>query len=112
MSRRLREAGGELREPASAIPAELVLYKQTPEFTELTVPAALLRAHSTKEGVWGRIQVTEGELIYRIADPRRREREIPLRPDHPGVIEPTILHQVQPRGATRFFVEFFREASS
>jgi tellurite resistance-related uncharacterized protein len=111
VSRRHREVAAELREPAPIIPPELVLYKQTPEFTELTVPAGLLRAHSTKEGVWGRIQVTEGELIYRIVDPRRNEREISLRADHPGVIEPTILHQVQPRGATRFFVEFFREAS-
>ena len=110
MSRSLDGALGELREPASVIPAELVLYKQTPEFTELSVPAGLLRAHSTKQGVWGRIQVAEGELIYRVVDPRRERREISLAADRPGVIEPTILHEVEPRGATRFFVEFFREA--
>ena len=110
MSRRLHEAGGKLREPASVIPALLVPYKRTPEFSEHTVPAGLLRAHSTKEGIWGRIQVAEGELIYRIVDPRREKREISLTADQPGVVEPTILHEVQPRGATRFFVEFFREA--
>jgi tellurite resistance-related uncharacterized protein len=109
VSCRLAEADGTLREPASSVPADLVLYKRTPDFTEQTVPAGLLRAHSTKDGVWGRIQVAEGELIYLIVDPRREEREITLRADHPGVIEPTILHQVQLRGVTRFFVEFFRK---
>jgi tellurite resistance-related uncharacterized protein len=98
-----------LEEPAASLPAGLLLYKRTPEFSEHDVPAGLLRAHSTKEGVWGRIQVTEGELIYRIVDPRRRSCVISLTTDGPGVIEPTVLHQVQPRGETRFFVEFFRQ---
>ena len=94
------------------IPAHCSPYKRTPEFSEHRIPAALLRAHSTKDGVWGRIHVVEGELIYRIVDPRRENCEILLRADRPGVVEPTILHQVQPSGATRFFVEFFCEASS
>jgi tellurite resistance-related uncharacterized protein len=103
----LAEASDELEEPAASLPDEFVPYKRTPEFTEHDVPAGLLRAHSTKEGVWGRIRVTGGELIYRIVDPRRRNRVISLTIDRPGVIEPTILHQVEPLGASRFFVEFF-----
>lgn len=110
MSRRHHQADDELPEPASVVPAELVLYKRSPEFTEHTVPAGLLRVHSTKPGIWGRIRVKEGELIYRIVDPRRRNREILLTADHPGVIEPTIAHQIQPRGGARFSVEFLRSS--
>ena len=108
MSDRVREGHSALAEPAPDIPGGLRPYKQTPQFTTETVPAALLRAHSTKEGVWGRIHVAEGELVYRVVDTRREKREIVLTPNRAGVIEPTISHEVQPRGRTRFFVEFFR----
>jgi tellurite resistance-related uncharacterized protein len=99
-------------EPASVIPAALTVYKRTPEFNEETTPAGLLRAHSTKEAVWGCIRVVEGELVYRIVDARRQEQETVLTPVQPGVVEPTILHFVQPRGATRFYVEFLRPSNS
>ena len=46
-------------------------YRRTAIFTQATVPAALLRAHSTKDGVWGVVHVLEGRLGYRICDPRR-----------------------------------------
>src|SRR3546814_17459197 len=44
------------------LPADVVPYKRTPDFTEQTVPPALLREHRTKEAVWGRIVVLEGRL--------------------------------------------------
>jgi tellurite resistance-related uncharacterized protein len=85
-------------------------YKRTAEFTEATVPAALLKAHSTKAGTWGLIHVLEGRLAYRIRDPRRPEADAVLSPQAaPGVVEPTILHEVEPLGPVRFFVEFHRE---
>jgi tellurite resistance-related uncharacterized protein len=102
------EAGPPPMEQASAIPEGLVLYKRTPEFSRDTLPAGLTRAHSTKEGVWGRIHVAEGELIYRIVDPRRQKFVAVLTPGRPGVIEPTIMHEVEARADTRFSVEFFR----
>ncbi len=108
MSGRIRQKHHSLPEPAFLIPDGVNFYKRTPEFTSETVPTGLLRAHSTKEGVWGRIKVAEGELVYRIVDDRREKREIVLTPSRAGVIEPTILHEVQPRGRTRFHVEFFR----
>jgi tellurite resistance-related uncharacterized protein len=92
-------------------PAGLRAYKRTAEFTEATVPAGLLKAHSTKAGVWGHIHVLEGRLAYRICDPRRPASETVLTPEgEPGVVEPTILHEVEPQGAVRFFVEFLRPA--
>jgi hemoglobin len=98
---------GETAPPA--IPATAVAYSRTPTFTEATVPTGLLKSHNTKPGVWGRIHVEAGELAYRITDPRRPPYETVLTVAHaPGVVEPTILHEVAPRGPVRFFVEFLK----
>ena len=88
------------------LPAEVQAYKQTPEFDADSVPAGLLRAHQTKAGTWGRIVVLEGQLHYRILEPEQEEHL--LSPGHDGVVEPTILHEVEPAGNVRFFVEFLR----
>jgi tellurite resistance-related uncharacterized protein len=91
------------------LPPDLRPYKRTAVFTETTVPAGLLRAHATKDGAWGLIHVLEGRLAYRVTDPRRAGSEQVLTPeDPPGVVEPTILHEVEPVGAVRFYVEFHR----
>lgn len=91
------------------LPPELKAYRRTAEFTASTVPPALLKAHTTKEGTWALIHVLEGRLQYRIEDPRRAASEAILTPETaPGVVEPTILHAVEPLGAVRFFVEFHR----
>ena len=84
-------------------------YRRTPVFTQDTIPAALLNAHNTKDGAWALINVLEGDLIYRVTDPRRPASQTILTPHTPpGVIEPTILHAVEPLGPVRFFVEFHR----
>ena len=94
-----------------ALPPGLRSYKRTPTFTEATVPPGLLRDHSTKEGTWGLIHVREGKLLYIVTDARRSTSERVLSPvDKPGVVEPTILHRVEPQGPVRFDVEFFRQA--
>ncbi len=104
-------AAGALPDPAGSIPDGLIAYKRTAEFNQDTIPEALLRSHATKPGVWGRICVTEGRLVYRITDHRRQQRERLLTPACPGVVEPEILHEVRPSGDVRFFVEFFRQPS-
>lgn len=86
------------------LPDGLVAYKRTPVFDENTLPAGLLRDHSTKPGVWALIQVLEGQLRYRIAEP---PSESVLTPGSPGVVRPQQVHEVQPIGAVRFFVEFY-----
>ena len=96
-------------EPASALPSDVRAYHRTPEFTEASVPAGLLKSHATKAGTWGFIHILAGELLLRFTDERRREAELRLRPgDRSGVIEPTISHEVRPLGPVRFFVEFHR----
>ena len=91
------------------LPSGLTRYRRTAEFTEATVPAGLLRAHTTKAGVWGLIHVLKGRLAYRITDHRRPASEAILTAEGPpGVVEPTILHEVEPLGPVSFYVEFWR----
>ena len=98
----------QLAEPATRIPTDATAYKRTPDFTQDSVPDGLLKAHATKAGTWGLIRVLQGELAYRIVDDRRRGAELVLRPGCDGVVEPEILHAVEPVGTVRFYVEFFR----
>ncbi|MCW1383577.1 DUF1971 domain-containing protein [Novosphingobium sp. KCTC 2891] len=94
----------------AALPSGAQPYKRTPTFTEDSVPAGLLKDHSTKDGTWGLIRVEEGRLRYIITDPRRAADERVLEPGgDPGLVEPTILHRVEPIGSVRFHVEFLRE---
>lgn len=91
------------------LPAGLQAYKRTPTFTEASVPAGLLSDHSTKDGVWGLIHVEEGTLRYVVTDTRRTHGETILTPDQAaGIVEPTIIHHVEPIGSVRFHVEFLR----
>jgi tellurite resistance-related uncharacterized protein len=95
--------------PAERLPNGLEPYSRTATFTQETVPAGLLRDHSTKAGSWGLIHVEEGVLRFRITDPRRVPAARELTPESgPGVVEPTILHHVEPVGPVRFHVEFLR----
>lgn len=89
-------------------PSTLVAYKRTDTFTQDTIPAGLRRAHTTKAGVWALIRVLEGELQFAI------EGEIPeiLSKSNPGLVEPEIPHHVDPIGPVKFYIEFFRDAST
>ena len=88
------------------LPVAVSSYKRTPEFTNETVPKGLLRAHQTKKGTWGKIVVLEGKLRYRILEPELEE--VVLSPQKFGVVEPTILHEVEPLDEAKFYVEFYR----
>lgn len=88
------------------LPVSVTSYKKTPEFTSETVPKGLLKAHQTKDGTWGKIVILEGKLRYRILEPEIEE--IQLSPEKYGVVEPTILHEVEPLTQVRFYVEFYR----
>jgi len=88
------------------LPDSFVSYKQTPVFTEKTVPASLKKEHSTKTGVWAKIIVTEGKLRYRV-DALGADME--LSQNRPGVVVPEVLHSVEPLGTVCFFVEFYKK---
>lgn len=89
-----------------SIPEECRPYKKTPVFDETSVPRGLLNAHQTKAGTWGKIVVLTGQLLYRILEPLIEEYVLDR--EHCGVIEPEVLHEVEPRGKVRFYVEFHK----
>ncbi|WP_343731578.1 DUF1971 domain-containing protein [Duganella sp.] len=91
-----------------SIPASAAHYKSTAVFTQDSTPAALQRGHTTAAGVWGRIHILEGSLLYRITDARVAPEEVLLTPGHDGVVEPQIEHEVQLVGPVRFQVDFHR----
>ncbi len=84
----------------------VVQYRSSPEFTEHTVPAALLRRHTTAAGVWGRIRIIEGSLRYKILAPSLEVHT--LTPTLSGIVEPQVPHEVECIGPVRFCVEFHR----
>lgn len=92
-------------EPTESLPAGLVAYKRTALFDQHNMPAGLRRAHTTKAGVWGKIHVAEGRLLYRVLDPVSEQL---LTPDRPGIVQPEQRHEVEPLGAVKFFVEFYK----
>lgn len=92
-----------------SLPDGVQPYRRTPLFTEATVPAGLLKAHTTKADTWGRIVVLEGRLRYRILVPA--VEEILLTPERFGVVEPQVPHQVSPDGQVQFYVEFYRASA-
>ena len=89
-----------------SIPSHCQPYKQTPTFSETSVPAGLLKAHQTKAGTWGKIVVLEGSLLYRILEPEIEEHI--LETDKVGIVEPENLHEVEPLGPVSFYVEFYK----
>lgn len=89
----------------NTLPQNLTKYSESPEFTQDTIPQALRRDHNTKDGVWGKIIVEEGELLYL----REDLPALVVTPTKPATIFPTEPHSVAPRGNVRFKVEFYRD---
>ena len=91
------------------LPTNLVAYKKTPVFKADTIPAGLLKSHTTKNGTWGKICVLNGQLEYCIEiEP---EETIVLDKEKSGVVEPEVPHHVKPLGDVEFFVEFYKSPS-
>ncbi len=97
------------------LPSNVVKYSTVPTkdkfFTIDTIPAGLLKEHSTKEGTWGVIRVHQGKLEYTILEPEQSVHVLDAESvdNNIGIIEPTMLHQT--KGLTddlKFVVEFCR----
>jgi tellurite resistance-related uncharacterized protein len=88
------------------LPEGHTAYRRTETFDENTIPPGLRRSHSTRGAVWARIHVEQGRLRYRVHAPFDDEQV--LEPAATGVVLPEIKHEVEPLGAVRFYVEFYR----
>ena len=87
-------------------PEGLVSHRRTKVMDEESAPAGLLRAHSTKRGVWAKIHVLGGELGYWIEQPINTC--FTLAKGQVGIIVPEVRHCVALSGTVKFFVEFWR----
>ncbi len=72
----------------------------------MSISNGLQNAHQTKEGVWGKIVILEGQLQYTINMPEIEV--IVLTENSCGVVEPKKFHGVKPLGKVRFYVEFYQ----
>jgi tellurite resistance-related uncharacterized protein len=92
----------------NTVPSEYVLVRTSNEFTELTIPAALLRVHRLAPDVWGRLRVLRGRVVFAFeASPYDA---ISLSVGAHVDIPPKEPHSVEPLTDARFVIEFF-EAS-
>lgn len=94
----------------TVIPAHFKHYKTSVEFTAQNIPKTLLHRHNTKEGVFGRVCVIEGQLrCIGFVDKRGEvEQDHTLSAGEYWICAPQYWHQVElimPN--TRFYIEFY-----
>ena len=87
------------------LPEGLTLERTTEEFTDVTAPAGLLRAHRVARGVWGRLHVDAGTVRFVWED---AGDALELDAGDAVVIPPDTPHRVEPGPGCRFAVEFHR----
>lgn len=89
----------------SELPDSVRPYRRTSSFTETTVPAALRNMHATKDGVWARIVVERGRLLFERTDCSESQE---IAEGGSVVVPPMLCHRVTPQGPVVFHVEFYR----
>ena len=97
-------------------PEGLELVRSTGEFDETSVPAGLLSAHRIASGVWGRLVVRSGELVFVVEDDPARAAGEHIDTDERRtvsegesvVIPPGLVHHVELVGPVAFRIEFHR----
>lgn len=90
------------------LPPGLVLARTTPEFTAETVPNGLLSAHKVADEVWGLLRVNAGTVEFVVEDREGSGARRLMQAADTQVIEPGVLHHVEPSADARFVVEFHR----
>jgi tellurite methyltransferase len=89
------------------LPADVVAYSRTPDFTPETLPEAFKAAHTTKSGVWGVIHVLDGCLSYHLEPPHEGSKLVSA--GETALIPRDIPHRVAFVEGGCFFVEFFKK---
>ena len=93
-------------------PKDLEKHCQTEYFTKDDIPKSLMDRHSTKRGTWGIIRVSSGRLLYSKLNNNEGgdHYDIDVLDMYtPGMIEPTVVHEVSPlTDDVEFHVEFYR----
>ena len=91
------------------LPDGLELIRVTPTWDEHTLPSGLRRGHRVAARTWGRIRVVDGAL--RFACETQPPIDVVISEGATQAIPPDVVHEVEPRGTVRFFVEFLGQPS-
>lgn len=92
----------------ATLPAGVVAYRRSPDFTPENLPSRLQEAHATKAGTWGLLHVIEGRIRYRLEPPYEGSQLASAGENI--VIESGVMHRVAFVEPGRFFIEFYRAA--
>ncbi|MBI1181371.1 MAG: DUF1971 domain-containing protein [Alphaproteobacteria bacterium] len=87
------------------MPDTVRAYQKTQIFTDRTTPGMMKNDHRVRSGVWAKIVVQKGEVVYEIPE---RDETATLTPDAPGVIEPLVTHRILPKPGSKFYLEYYR----
>ena len=87
-------------------PDEANVFHRTEIFDQDSVPGPLQQRHRTGQGIWARLTIVHGSLVFVEHEPFGRRTV--LAPDVPGVVVPEVPHQVEITGPVRFLLEFAR----
>jgi tellurite methyltransferase len=86
------------------LPDGLAVVRTTATWDERSMPDALRREHRVGTGRWGRLRVESGSLRFVAhTDP---VTDVVVTPAHAQPIPPDVEHHVEPRGPTRFAIDF------
>ena len=88
---------------------ELIPSGSSPEFTEQTIPDALLSEHQLGDGHWAELNVIEGSI--RFVDLTSGDAASHSAPSV-VLIRPNSPHHVSLEGPVRLRIDFFREKDS
>jgi tellurite resistance-related uncharacterized protein len=88
------------------LPDGLELVRTTDVFDNESVPAGLLRAHRVAKGVWGRLVVHTGSVVFVFED--APGDPVTVDAGRSVVIPPERRHHVELAGPATFLVEFHR----
>lgn len=89
------------------LPDNVNTYKRTDTFDKASVPKGFLHEHNTKAGVWGKLIVESGSLVYVITE-LNEEEELVVNAGEFAVIAPEQKHHLYVDDDVRFYVEFYK----
>lgn len=80
-------------------------YRSTPVFDESSLPKGLKKAHLTKKGTWGLLELVSGKLVYVLENSQAR---IEMSAGDLQIIKPEVLHHVELIDPVKMQVHFYR----
>ena len=87
------------------LPEAVQAYQKTQVYTDKTTPGMMKNDHRVRSGVWAKIVVQKGEVIYEIPD---RNESATATPETPVIIEPLVTHRILPKAGAKFYLEYYR----